>query len=188
MNESKPNFRQRLLAAENAIPSEKYRRELANLRERKLTRAQQVALILPILFCVSAAFRLAGPALDPAGGLSSWARVGLGAAAVLSLVWAILLALLVKRGVMPRKSDIAGLTRALVIMAVMASAITGFLALAMKDRALGTQVLIVEAIVLLIAGILLIKSTIEQAELRTREKLLELELHITATAECGSQQ
>jgi hypothetical protein len=48
----------------------------------------------------------------------------------------------------------------------------------MPDRARAAQVLIVEAICLIVAGVLFIQSLLEQAELRTREKLIEVEMQI----------
>ena len=82
-----------------------------------------------------------------------------------------------KRGVIPRK-DPAILNRILVIAIVIAAGITTFVGLAMPDRARGTQVLVVEAIFLVIATGFFLQGIIEQAELRTREKLLELEIQM----------
>jgi MFS family permease len=183
MNELQQNFRDRLLAAEKSTPSEKYRKDLANLRVRKMSRAQRVAMIAPMLFCVAAAIRMASPALNPPQNLPMLARIGLGVGAVGSLVWAVLMGIVVKRGVIRRKSDPVVMNRILVTMFAVATGIAGFLALGMPDRARGTQVLVVEAILLLIASVFLIQSLIEQAELRTREKLLELEMQMQEVAE-----
>jgi hypothetical protein len=177
MNKTPQSFRERLLEAEKSIPSEKYRKELAGLRERRLSRAQRLAMALLIVFCVAAAFRMGAAAMSPASNLPTLARIGLGLGALTSLTWTVLLGVTTKRGVMPRKDPIV-LTRILVMTVLIAVGITTFVALAMTDRARGSEVLIVEAVFLLIAIGGFLQNLIEQAELRTREKLIEMEIQM----------
>lgn len=178
MNKSQQTFRDQLLAAEKGKPTHKYREELANLREQKMSRRQQVAMIAPVLFCVGAAVRMANAALHPASGLSQWVRIGLGIGSVVSLAWAVLLGIYVKNGIIRRGSNPPGLVRTVIMAALAVVGITTFVALGLADHAKAMQVLIVETICLIIAGVLFIQSLIDQAELRTREKLIEVEMQM----------
>jgi hypothetical protein len=186
MNKSQQSFRERLLEAEKSTPGEKYRSDLAGLRERRLTRPQRASMVLLIVFCIAAAFRMGGSALSSTSNLPTLARVGLGLAALTSLVWTVLLGVAAKRGVIPRK-DPAVLTRILVIAVVIAVGVTTFVGLAMADRGRGTQILIAEVIFLVIAVGFFLHGLIEQAELRTREKLLEMEIQMQEVFERGSK-
>jgi hypothetical protein len=182
MNKTPQNFRERLLKAEKSMPSEKYRKELAGLRERRLSRAQRLTMALLIVFCVAAAFRMGAAAMSPASNLPTLARIGLGLGGFISLIWMVLLGVTAKRGVMPRK-DPAALTRILVMAVLIGVGITTFLALGMPDRARGSEVLIVEAVFLLIAIGGFLQNLIEQTELRTREKLIEMEIQMQELVE-----
>jgi hypothetical protein len=177
MNKSQQSFREGLLKAEKSTPGEKYRKDLAGLRERRLTGPQRVTLVVLIVFCVAASVRMGGAALSATSNLVMLARIGLGVGALASLAWAVLLGVAAKRGVIPRKDPVV-LNRILVMAVVVAVGVTTFVALAMPDRARGTQVLITETIFLVIAAGFFLQGLIEQAELRTREKLIEMEIQM----------
>jgi hypothetical protein len=188
MNENKKCLRDRLLASETINPThrEKYEKELHMLLEQKLIGARKWAtigagvlgIVFTILFSTCA---IMAPKEFPWLG-----RVGFAAGALFGLGWAISSARMLKKGSFHLKIDAtiqAGLSWGVVVVMV-----TIFMLMAPGDKLWGVQ-MVLNGVVFLIAGaVFLLRNCIEQSELRTREKLLELEYRLEQMAEFNRQK
>src|SRR5580692_8363667 len=105
MNEPQQKFRDRLLSAEKSLPTEKYRKEMADLQERKLSPAQRTIIAIVAAGTLVAAVYMGWLAATPPRDLPRLARLGLGFGAICTLALAAFAAAAVKRGKMRRKID-----------------------------------------------------------------------------------
>src|SRR5215471_13459838 len=105
MNEAQQKFRERLLSLEKASPSEKYRKEMAELHERKLSPTQRAILVLVTIGALAAAVFMGWLAAVAPRPLPMVSRFGLGFWAICSLVASALASGVAKRGVMSRRMD-----------------------------------------------------------------------------------
>ena len=177
MSPEKQKLRERLLQIHAASLSDQLRPNMTNMLERKYPPAQRLTLALCAFFCAAAAWRLAHYATHlPAG----WPPVATPAALLGSAflaVWGVMLAIAFLRGRLARSIEI-GVGRLLTIATVSAIGLTTFIALGMSDRQSGTQLLLVATLFLMLVIPSFIQDMVEKAELRTREKLLELQLEL----------
>jgi hypothetical protein len=178
MNEAQEKFRERLLSVEKSSPTEKYRKEMAELHERRLSPTQRAIIVLVTVSALAGAVFMGWLAAIPPRHLPMLSRLGLGFWAICSLIASVLASGVAKRGVMRRKIDpnriVAFIYVSLVVFAITMLALMG------QVPDVGTRV-VMGAIALLFFGmgcVFLITSRLEQMELRTREKLLEIELEL----------
>jgi hypothetical protein len=122
-------------------------------------------------------------AVRAAPALPVGARVALGIGAVGSLVWAGVSLAACRRGHLRRLTDPVILVNTLFVVFAFATAIGSWLALSLPDRAKGTQILLFFCLFLGMASGFLLRTVVEQAELRTRQKLLEIEMQVQRLAE-----
>jgi uncharacterized membrane protein (DUF441 family) len=178
MNEAQQEFRERLLSVEKASPTEKYRKEMAALHERRLSPAQRAILALVTISALAAAVFMGWLAAIPPRHLPMLSRFGLGFWAICSLVASVLASGVAKRGVMRRKIDpnriVAFIYVSLVVFAITMLALMGQVPDAGDRIIMGSVALFVFGI----GSVFLITNRLEQMELRTREKLLEIELEL----------
>jgi hypothetical protein len=182
MNEAKQKFRERLLSLEKASPSEKYRKEMAELQERRLSPTQRAIIVLVTIGALAAAVFMGWLAAVPPRPLPMVSRFGLGFWAVCSLIASALASGVARRGVMSRRMDPNRII-ALIYVSLVVFAIT-MLALMGQVPDVGKRV-IMGSVALLFFGmgcVYLITARLEQMELRTREKLLEIELELQQVA------
>jgi hypothetical protein len=178
MNEEQQKFRERLLSVETALPTEKYLKEMAELHERRLSPTQRAIIVLVTIGALAAAAFMGWLAAIPPRHLPMVSRLGLGFWAICSLAASVLVSGVAKRGVMKRRIDpnriVAFIYVSLVVFAITMLALMG------QVPDVGTRV-IMGSIALLFFGmgcVFLITSRLQQMELRTREKLLEIELEL----------
>jgi len=183
MNQAQQKFRERLLSQQKAAPSEKYRKGLAELHAKRLSPTQRVILLLVTISTVSAAVFMAWLAAFPPRPFPMLARLGLGFWSVYSLTAGLLASRVIKDGILGRRLDpdriVAFIFKNLLIFSITMVALMG------QVPETGTRV-IMGAIALLffgIGGVFLITARLEQMELRTREKLLEIELELQQVAD-----
>lgn len=91
-----------------------------------------------------------------------------------------------RRGSMDLKSDtsfIVGMTWGCVVLTV---AMFMVMSLLMPDRIVGLWLSVFGVVVLIIGAVFLIRHAITQAELRTREKLLEIEYRLAELVEMAN--
>src|SRR5262244_3214476 len=103
MNEAQQRFRERLLSSEKASPSEKYRKEMAELHEGRLSPTQRVILVLVTIGAFAAAVFMGWLAAVPPRPLPILSRFGLGFWSICSLVASLLASGVVKGGVIRRR-------------------------------------------------------------------------------------
>jgi uncharacterized membrane protein YidH (DUF202 family) len=183
MNESQQKFRDRLLSAEKSIPTEKYRKEMADLQERKLSPAQRTIIAIVAAGTLVAAVYIGWLAAAPPRDLPILARLGLGFGAICSLALAAVAAGAVKRGKMRRKIDPNQVATIIFVSAVVFVPMMLVLLDQVADVAKRVEIGSSALLFFGIACMFLITSKIEQMELRTREKLLEIELLIQQLTE-----
>lgn len=178
MNEAQQKFRDRLLSLQKASPPQKYRDELAELQEKKLSPAQRAIAVLVTMGTLTAAVFMGWLAAVPPHPLPVLSRFGLGFWSICSLVASLLASGFFKGGVIRRKMDpnriVAFVFRNLIVFAITMLALMG------QVPDVGMRV-IMGSISLFFLGLgsaYVITARLEQVELRTREKLLEIELEL----------
>ena len=181
MNQHPPRpplaLRDRLLAAEPASDAlrAEYERKLIAMLEKRLSTPKRIWLGLLAAFAGAAALLLTE--LQISDPLKPLVRVGLGLGIVFSLTWAAFLGRMAWRGTMRLKAD-ATIYANIVWGFVLVTAV--FFAVIAKDR---DPFLIYCFLFLLPASVVVLRTVIEQSELRTRERLLELEYKLAQLAE-----
>jgi hypothetical protein len=182
MNEAQQKFRERLLSLQKASPSEKYRREVAALQEKRLSPTQRAIVVFVTIGTLAAAVFMGWLAAVPPRPLPMLSRFGLGFWSICSLVASLLASGVVKGGVIRRMDPnriVAFIYKNLVIFSITMLALMG------QVPDIGKRV-IMGSIALLFFGMgcaYLITTRLEQMELRTREKLLEIELELQQVAD-----
>ncbi len=177
-----PDFRERLLKVEPMTPAlkERYEQEIHAMLEKQLTGVRRWvwlgSAILGLGFlALFGTLAVITPAEFPVYG-----RVGFVLGALFGIGWAILGIKVFRRGSLDLKLDTraaTGLTWGFVVIMV-----TLFMVWA-PDSIMGLR-MIVSALVFLVMGVaFLLRHVIEQAELKTREKLLEIEYRLAELAE-----
>jgi hypothetical protein len=178
MNEAQQKFRERLLSVEKSSPTEKYRKEMAELHERRLSPTQRAILVFVTIAALAGALFMGWFAAIPPLPLPMLSRFGLGFWASCSLAAGVLASGVAKSGVMKRRFDpnriIAFIYVSLVVFAITLLALMGQVPDAGKRVIMGATALFVFAI----GSVFLVTNRLEQMELRTREKLLEIELEL----------
>jgi hypothetical protein len=180
---------ERLLDLERPDPARREQYELAvrDMLELKLTGFRKWSWLASAVASIAIAVYLVVQ-IFLAPRLPLAAKAGLAGGAVFSLGWAGLAIRLVKQGALSRKRDpvlLAGLIWiAMVLMETM------FMLLAMEQPTAphATLIVTVGLVFLLSAGVQLLRSVVEQGEVRTREKLLEIEYRVTQLAEALARQ
>jgi hypothetical protein len=189
VNRSDKDISNQLLGIEQWDPvyQERYRKELQKMLEKKLTGARRWVYIF--WAAIGTGFTiLFGTLAIIARELPVLARVAFAVGAVSGLAWACLAGSIVKRGVFNLKAHpraMAGLNwGTVVIMMTLFMLIGGKLPDAIK----GVQMVVNGLVFLMMAAVFMIFARINQAELSTREKLLEIELRLAEIAEKMSEK
>lgn len=182
MNETQQKFRERLLSLQQASPSEKYRKEMAELQERRLSPTQRAITGLVTIGALAAAVFMGWLAAVPPRPLPMVSRFGLGFWAICSLLASALALGIARRGALSRRVGpnriIAFIYVSLAVFAITMLALMGQVPDAGKRVIMGS-------VALLFFGMgcaYVITTRLEQMELRTREKLLEVELELQQVA------
>jgi hypothetical protein len=182
MNDSRGGFRERLLKSEQVTPAlkERYLKEVHMLFEKRLTGVRRWvwlgAAIMGLGFTgLFGTLAIVAPAEFP-----WWGRAVFAAGALFGIGWAILGARIVWRGKMNLKTDTAagnGMAWVLVVL------VSTFAMVCAPDSLAGLR-MIVCSLVFLVGGVaFMTRYVVEQAELKTREKLLEIEYRLAELAE-----
>jgi len=182
MNSIHDGLRERLLKAEQITPSlkQRYEREIQAMLEKKLTGIRRwVWLMASITGLVSAGVFGTLAIMMPTG--FPWpGRLGFAGGALFGIGWAILGIRVFRRGSLNLKIDAgaaASLSWCLPVFLV-----TLFLVWA-PDSILGLR-MILSGLVFLIGGaVFLIRQVVEQSEIKSCEKLLEIEYHLAELTE-----
>lgn len=183
MNDS---FRERLSRLEPATPAlkERYDKEVQAMLEKRLTgTGRWVWLGATVMSVVFAVLLGAMAIIPPAEEVPLLARLGPALGALYSVGFAILGLRIFRRGSMDLKFDtsvIIGMVWALAVLTVIMFTVMSLL---VPDRIVGLWMMIFGLVVLVVGAVFLIRHAIAQSELKTREKLLEIEYLLTELAE-----
>jgi hypothetical protein len=176
------DFRDRLLAIERVTPSlkEHHQTEMKNMLERKLTGFRRSVWLVASLFGAASAVAFLAIAFFGPAELGASGRVALGVGALFGVAWAALGIRIFIRGVLDLRWD-AGVYAALCwVLPVLLST---FMLVAAPEGVVGLR-MIAASIVFLIGGaVFLLRHVVEQSELNTRQRLLEVELQLAELAE-----
>ena len=189
MNKSDKDISNQLLGIEQWDPvyQERYRKELQKMLEKKLTGVRRWEYIFWIVLGIGFTI-LFGTVAIIARELPLLARVGFAFGAVFGLAWACLAGSIVKRGVFDLRAHpkaMAGLGWVVALTVVILAMLAG---IKLADPIKGVQMVVNGLVFLMIAAVFMIFNRIDQAELNTREKLLEIELHLAEIAEKISEK
>jgi MFS family permease len=184
MKPDNTSFRDRLLAIEAPRPEthDQLRQEIKAMFVRKLTAPHRAVLIVVTVFSLGTAAVLAYlAATEPT--LPPLARVGLGTGVLFGLAWAALGANVLRRGEMDVKVHgrlIAGMVWCFTLLMCIFFQV---LAMSAKDKLVGLLMVANGLMFLIGAAVYFLSFRIEQSELSTRERLLQLELRLAEMAE-----
>jgi hypothetical protein len=185
MNAPNEDFREKLLAAEKTSPAyrEKYERELRALLDQKVTGFGKWAAIWWLALGIGFAVLFGALAVMAPSELHWIARASFALGSVFGAAWAVLWGTILRRGGLNLRTHpnvMAGLGWGLGI-----SSTTLFMlgAWQLPDRTAGLLMVVNGLVFLLVAAVGMIHNRIERAELRTREKLLEMECRLAEIAE-----
>lgn len=188
MKKNENTFRERLLAAETLSPSEQYQRELQALLEPKLTPGHKWATVGSLVMGLGFAGLFGTLAIVTARKLPWLASASFALGAIFGLAWAGLSAWILHRGTINRRTDPTAMTG--MVWGFLVVMMTLFLLLAgqLPDPVKGLQMVLNGLVFLVMGAVFMIANRIEQAELRTKEKLLELEYRLAEMAEARTTE
>lgn len=169
--------REQLLATDpiDSTLHAEYERKMTAMFETKLTRKKQIWLKLLTLFSVAGCILALLLAVTEA--LPLRARVSLLLGAAFAAAWTVYFVQMIFRGTMRRRIDpplAAGMAYGFSLAMCILFAVSGVPT---------ERVLLMGMLLLLPASILLLRTIVEQSELRTQEQLLELQYKLSKLAE-----
>lgn len=175
--QDKESFRRRLLAAETENPALRadYDRRIKAMFEVSISTPKKIWFGFLVLFCIVAGAAAVQLAITET--LPTAARIALLMGAAFAATWALFLGRIVWRGTLRRRVDpptAAGMGFLFSVLMCVVFSVGGMP---------NDQVLMVGMLFLLPAGLMLIRSVIEQAEMRTQERIVELEYKIARLSE-----
>ena len=187
MNRSESHFRDELLKRERVTPSlkERHDQEIREMLEAQLTRPGRMVWGVAAVAGLGFAVVFGTMAVMLPAGTPWQARAGLAGGVPFGIAWAFLGFRILRRGAINLKVD-AGIYAGLAwVLPVFLS--TMFLVWA-PDSIAGLR-LILSGLVFLVGGaVFLLQNNIAQAELRSREKLLEIEYRLAELTEAVKAQ
>ncbi len=179
MNDS---FRERLLKTEQVTPAlkERYDKEMQAMLEKPLTGVGRWITLISTVMGLGAAIlggtvAIIAPAPLP---LTGW--IGLAAVALFGIGFAILGLRMARRGSMNLITDTAAYAALAWILPVI---LVTLLMVFAPDSTVGLRKIICGLVFLVIGATILIRHVVEKCELKTREKLLEIEYRLAELVE-----
>jgi hypothetical protein len=183
MNDS---FRERLLRLEQVTPAlkERYDKEVQAMLEKRITGiGRWVVLGSAVMSVVFAVLLGVWAIIPPAEEVPLPARIPVAVGALFSVGFAILLLRVFRRGSIDLKFDTSVYIGMVWVFAVLMVIMFMVMSLLAPDRFAGLWMMIFGLVVLVVGAVFLIRHVIEQSELKTREKLLEIEYRLAELAE-----
>ena len=182
MTDDRHKFSDRLIQCEAPTPAlhEKYRKEITAMLEKELSPRGRVGWIFWAVFCLALATLFGYVAIWSYGDLPLWGTGIFALGALFDLILAGISAWIAYSGrllVKIQPPAMAGLGWGFTVIVV-----TIFL-VAMPDSFAGVRALVGGLVFLVMAAVFLLASRAEQVELRTKEKLLEIEYRIAELGE-----
>jgi len=177
-------FRDRLLAAETVDPGSRdtFRKEVQAMFEEKLSEEGRWIYVLGASLGVALAIGFGGlAAMVVDSGLLL--RIGFGVGSAIGAAWAIVLGWIAAKGTVNQRTHpfvITGLAWAMLVLMV------GLFLIRAGQLANPTQVIMIVVVALFALGagaLVLVLNRVDQIDLRTREKMLELEYRLAELRE-----
>jgi MFS family permease len=188
MNDDRPehrtDFRDRLLAVEPLSPdsAKHLQQELHAMFVRELTTPRRITFsIVADIALVSAAVCAFLALTEPT--LPMLPRIGLGTGTLFGLAWATIAARVCWRGTIDLKLDSRRIAAMVWVFTVLMMVFFLMIGMSVEDRLLGLMMIANGLAFLILAAVYWLTHRIEQAELTTREKLLQLEVRVAELCE-----
>jgi hypothetical protein len=183
-----PTLRDRLceLEPQNPLLRERYSQELQAMLERKLSLPMKGFLVLVGVGSVAIATFLGTLALSHEE-LPALARAGLAGGVVFALAWAGLTGWTLRRGTLQLRTQPAAYASLSWVFAVLLETCFLLLAPQFPDRFHAVLALVCGLVLLIGAGVTMVCTRVQQAELRTQESLLRLEYRLAELSEAGTK-
>ena len=182
MNEMNRGFREQLLGAEQVDPAlkERYHKEIQAMFEKKLTGFRRWVWLGSAVMGLAFTVLFGTLAVILPEGFPWMGRVGFAAGALFGIGWALLGLKVFRRGSLDLKFDnwaASGMAWGLPIVMV-----TLFM-VAAPDNIVGLRMILCGLVFLVMGAVFLIRYVVEQSELKTREKLLEIQYRLADLTE-----
>jgi predicted membrane channel-forming protein YqfA (hemolysin III family) len=184
MTDNRKQFADRLIAVEPHSPTSRQRlqQELHAMFVRELTTPRRVFFaIVGVVALISATVCGSLALTEPS--LPTLPRVGLAVGTLFGLAWAAVAARICWRGALERRIDARRIAVMVWVFTVLMMVFFLMAGMTVEDRLLGLMLIANGLAFLIGAGVYWITYRIEQAELNTREKLLQLEVRLAELQE-----
>ncbi len=177
MIDDRHDFPDRLIQCESPTLAlhEKYRKEITAMLEKRLGFAGRAMWIFWAVFGLAQAIIFGSVAVISYGRLPLWGTVGFGAGVVFGLAFGALSGWIAWSGRVHLKSQppaMVGMAWAFVVVMMTLVLVNA------PDSIVGVRMIVSTLTFLVMAAVFMLASRTEQAELRTKEKLLEIEYRI----------
>lgn len=182
MTDDRHKFSDRLIQCEAPTPAlhEKYRKEITAMLEKELSPLGRVAWIFWAVFGLALASFFGYAAVSSYGKVPLWGTVGFGASVVFGLAFGSLSGWIAWSGHIDMRSHppaMAGMAWCLVVLMMTLALVFA------PPSIVGVRMIVSSLTFLVMAAVFMLASRTEQAELRTKEKLLEIEYRIAELGE-----
>ena len=182
MNDTNQGFREQLLKSEQVTPAlkERYEREIQAMLEKQLAGVRRWVWLGSAIMGAAFAVLFGTLAIITPAGFPLVGRVGFAAGALFGIGWAVLGIRVFRRGLLDLKKDsgaAAGMAWALPVLLL-----TMWMVWA-PDTIVGLRMILCGLVFLVMGLGFLMRHVIELSELKTRERLLEIEYRLAELAE-----
>ncbi len=182
MIDDRHDFSDRLIQCESPTPAlhEKYRKEITAMLEKELGPVGRAVWVFWAVFSLALAIIFGSVAVISYGDLPPWVTVGFAAGVVFGLAFGSLSGWIAWSGRINLKSQpsaMVGMSWAFVVL------MTTLVLVFAPDSIVGIRMLVSILIFLVMAAVFMLANRAEQVELRTKEKLLEIEYRVAELGE-----
>jgi hypothetical protein len=185
------SIRQRLLELEQMTPAvkQRYDQEVQAMLEQRITGTdRKVCLGVTVMSVVFAVLLGVFAIIPPLAEVPLLARLPVALGVPFCIGFAILGVRVLRRGSWNSKSDPSFIIGMIWLFAVLTVAMFLVMSPLIPDRMVGLWLSVFSVVVLVIGGVFLIRHGIAQSELRTREKLLEIECLLAELVETAKPE
>jgi choline-glycine betaine transporter len=179
-----PPFRDRLVAHESMTASlrERYEREMDMMLEKRLTAPRRwgIAALIVLLLAQATFFIYA---IVTFSDLPVLAKTGFGVGVLFTLSFVALLTHVLRRGSVNIKTHPSAITNIMWVFLVIMITLFMLLAGQLSDPAKGMSIVLNGLVFVVFGVVFYLANLINQAQIRTQEKLLEIELRIAELRE-----
>jgi MFS family permease len=177
-------FSDRLISIEQLKPDSRQQleKELHAMFIRELTIPRRIsfAIVAAVAACSAA---VCGFLAVTEPELPTMARIGLGVGTLFGVAWSIVAVRICWRGALDVKVDSGRIAAMVWVFTVLMMVFFLIVGMSVEDRSLGIMMIANGLAFLIVAGVCWLTHRIEQAELATRERLLQVELRLAELSE-----